>query len=57
MEKLELAYLTKNIPIPTERNVKIQLFEKIELFSMKAQWKDTFNDLKVNGNNNINNSE
>ena len=32
MEKLNLTYLTKNVPKPIERNYKLQLIEKTELF-------------------------
>ena len=31
MKKLQFDYSYKNIPIPTERNYKLQLIEKIEL--------------------------
>ena len=31
MEKLNLAYSTKNIPVPTKKNYKLQLIEKTEL--------------------------
>ena len=37
MEKLNLAYSTKNIPIPTERNYKLQLIDKTSYLSKKKQ--------------------
>ena len=51
MEKLNLAYSTKNIPIPTERNYKLQLIEKTELFIKKVRWKAIFYDMKLNNKN------
>ena len=59
MEKLNLGYSTKNVPIPTERNYKLQLIEKIELFIKKIRWKAIFYDMKLNNkskNNKNNNS-
>ena len=60
MEKLNLAYSTKNIPIPTERNYKYQLIENTELSIKKIRWKTIFHDMKLNNknknNNNINNN-
>ena len=60
MEKLNLAYSTKNIPIPTKRNYKYQLIENTELFIQKIRWKAIFHDMKLNNknknNNNINNN-
>ena len=32
-------YSTKNIPIPSERNYKLQLVEKIEIFIKRMRWK------------------
>ena len=43
MEKLNLAYSTKNIPIPTERNYKLQL--------KKLWWKAIFYNMKLNDKN------
>ena len=57
---MNFAYSTKNIPIPTERNYKLQLIEKIELFIKKIRWKAIFYDMKLNNknknNSNINNN-
>ena len=39
MEKLQLDYSYKNIPIPTERNYKLQLMDKIELVIKRMRWK------------------
>ena len=39
MEKLQLDYSYKNIPIPTERNYKLQLKDKIELVIKRMRWK------------------
>ena len=36
MEKLNLAYSTKNIPIPTERNHKLQFIEKLSYLSRNS---------------------
>ena len=52
---LNFAHSTKNIPIPTETNYKLQLIEKIELFIKKIRWKAIFYDMKLN-NKNKNNS-
>ena len=42
MEKLQFDYSYKNIPIPSERNYKLQLMEKIELVIKRMQWKAYF---------------
>ena len=42
MEKLQLDYSYKNIPIPTERNYKLQLMDKIELVIKRMRWKAHF---------------
>ena len=55
MEKLNLAYATNNKPIPTERNYRLQLIEKTDLFIKKIRWKAIFYDMKFN-NKNKNNS-
>ena len=39
MEKKAYNYSTKNIPIPSERNYKLQLVEKIEIFIKIMRWK------------------
>ena len=46
-----MAYSTKNMPILTERNYKLQLIEKTELFIKKNWWKAIFYDMKVNNKN------
>ena len=56
MEKLNLEYSTKNVPIPTERNYKLQLIEKTELFIKKIRWKAVFYDIKPNSENKNNSS-
>ena len=55
MEKLNLAYSTKNIPIPTERSYKLQLIENTELFTKKIRRKAIFHDVKLNNKNKNNN--
>ena len=42
MEKLQFDYSYKNIPIPTERNYKLQLMDKIELVIKRMRWKAHF---------------
>ena len=42
MEKLQFDYSHKNIPMPTERNDKLQLMEKIELVIKRMRWKAHF---------------
>ena len=44
MEKTNLHYSTKNIPVASERNYKIQLLEKIEAVIKRMRWKATFFD-------------
>ena len=39
MEKKTCNCSTKNIPIPSERNYKLQLVEKIEIFIKRMRWK------------------
>ena len=48
MEKFNLEYSTKNIPIPSERNYKLKLMEKIELVIKRMRWKAIFFDNKYN---------
>ena len=54
MEKLQLDYSYKNIPIPPERSYKLQLMDKIELVIKRMRWKAYFYD-KGNKNNNNDN--
>ena len=55
-----MAYSTNNKPIPTERNYRLQLIEKTDLFIKKIRWKAIFYDMKFNNknknNSNINNN-
>ena len=39
MEKFNINYSDKNIPIPTEQNYKIQLISKTEKFIKRIRWK------------------
>ena len=39
MEKKTYNYSTKNIPIPSEQNDRLQLVEKIEIFTKRMRWK------------------
>ena len=50
MEKFNFGYSVKNIPIPSEREYKIQLTEKIEAVIRRMRWKAIFsegNDEKI----------
>jgi len=49
MERTNLHYSTKNIPVASERNYKIQLLEKIEAVIKRMRWKAIFFDSE-NGN-------
>ena len=42
MEKLQLRYSSKNIPIPSKRSYRLQLMEKIELVIKRIKWKVFF---------------
>ena len=42
MEKINLGYSNKNIPIPSERTYLLQLVEKIEAVIKRMRWKATF---------------
>ena len=44
MEKFNFGYSVKNIPIPSEREYKVQLTEKIEAVIRRMRWKATFFD-------------
>ena len=39
MEKMQLGYTYKNIPIPKQRNYKVQLVDKIEMLVKRMKWK------------------
>ena len=39
MEWFNINYLKKNIPIPTEKEYKIQLIAKVESFTKRMRWK------------------
>ena len=42
MEKFNFGYSVKNIPIPSEREYKVQLTEKIEALIRRMRWKAIF---------------
>ena len=42
MEKLQLRYSPKNIPIPSERSYKLQLMDKINQVTKRMRWKAFF---------------
>ena len=42
MEKLQLHYSPKNIPIPSERSYKLQLMDKIDQVFKRMRWKAFF---------------
>ena len=42
MEKLQLHYSPKNIPIPSERSYKLQLMDKIDQVIKRMRWKALF---------------
>ena len=48
MEKINLGYSIKNIPIPHERVYLLQLVEKIEAVIKRMRWKATFYNKKKN---------
>ena len=54
--EIELGIFNKNVPIPTERNYKLQLIEKTALFIKKIRWKAVFYDIKLNSENKNNSS-
>ena len=39
MEKFNIYYSTKNIPIPTKHEYTIQLISKVEQFIIQMRWK------------------
>ena len=45
--------LTKNIPIPTETQYKVQLIKKIEAVIKRMRWKAIYFDQEVNSDKNI----
>ena len=47
MEKFNFGYSVKNIPIPSEREYKIQLTEKIEAVIKRMRWKAIHADGKT----------
>ena len=51
MEKLKFEYSTKNISLPSERNYKLQLTEKIERLIKGMRWKEIFQDTRKEKNN------
>ena len=46
-------YMTKNIPIPSERNYKLQLVEKIKIFIKRMRWKAITYDTGCKQNENV----
>ena len=42
MEKLQLQYSQKNIPVPLERSYKLQLMDKIDQVIKQMRWKAVF---------------
>ena len=53
MEKKTYNYSTKNIPIPSERNYKLQLVEKIEIFIKRMRWKAIMYNAGCKENRNV----
>ena len=53
MEKKTYNYSTKNIPTPSERNYKLQLVEKIEIFIKRMRWKAIMYDTGCKQNVNV----
>ena len=53
MEKKTYNYSTKNIPVPSERNYKLQLVEKIEIFIKRMRWKAIMYDTGCKQNRNV----
>ena len=50
MERIKFDYSYKNIPIPSVRNYKLLLIEKIELVIKRMSWKDHFYNKEEEGN-------
>ena len=52
MEKKTYNYSTKDIPVPSERNYKLQFAETIEIFIKRMRWKAIMYNIgsKQNGN-------
>ena len=48
MEKINLHYSTKNIPIASERRYKLKLIEKIEAVIKRMRWKAIFFEIDEN---------
>ena len=53
MEKKTCNHSTKNIPVPSERNYKLQLVEKIEIFIKRMRWKAIMYDTGCKQNRNL----
>lgn len=53
MEKTNLHYSTKNIPVASERNYKIQLLDKIEAVIKRMRWKAIFFDSETESEDEI----
>ena len=54
MEKFEIQCSMKNIPIPSQRQKKIQLISKVEKLIKRMRWKtlEFLGKLSTNNNNN-----
>ena len=50
MERFNFGYSIKNTPIPSERNYKQQLMEKIKLVIKRMRWKGIFSNNEHEGN-------
>ena len=53
MEKINLGYSIKNIPIPNERSYLLQLMEKIEAVIKRMRWKVLFHNKEDEKNDHI----
>ena len=51
MERFDIDYSKKNIPLPTKREYKIQLITKVESIIKRMRWRslEFFNKLSSNG--------
>ena len=57
MERINLKYSTKNIPIASERNYKMQLIDKIEAVIKRMRWKAIFFDDTIENEENDSENE
>ena len=61
MERINLNYSLKNIPLPTRSSCQLRLIEKLESVIKRMRWKSFFfprdnNDIKKTNSNDINES-